>query len=111
MCLSSHMYQALNGNAYIFVYFNCVFMEHNESVMVKRNISRLINCVTDASITCSFESNFMCGYNHVIGGSQLTQWSAVSGSAGVNEGPTVGTTTGQLSGLSWCHCDHSMRFT
>jgi len=54
---------------------------------------------TDATITCSFENNYICGYNHVTGGSsQLTHWSAVTGPPGINEGPTVGTTTGQLSG-------------
>jgi len=59
-----------------------------------------MNCATDASVTCSFESNYMCGYSHVIAGSQLTHWSLVAGPAAVNEGPTVGTTTGQLSGGS-----------
>jgi len=63
-----------------------------------------INCATDASITCSFESNFLCGYNRVSGGSQLNRWSAVAGPAGINEGPTVGTTTGQLTGLTSCCC-------
>lgn len=57
-------------------------------------------CVaTDASVTCGFQTNYICGYNHVRAGSQLTHWSAVAGPAGVNEGPTVGTTTGRLSGV------------
>jgi len=55
---------------------------------------------TDATISCSFESNFMCGYNHMTSSKQLTHWVAVAGPVGVNEGPTVGTTTGTLSGLS-----------
>jgi len=75
-------------------------------------VSRVINCATDASITCSFESNFMCGYNHVSGSRQLSRWSAVAGPAGVNEGPTVGATTGTLSGLLCYYCAYKhMRLT
>jgi len=53
---------------------------------------------SDASISCGFEDNYLCGYQHVTSPGQLSTWQAAAGSAGNNEGPTVDTTYENITG-------------